>query len=54
MAAYVCGRTFGKNPLILLSPKKTWEGFLGGAIFTFIWSFVTVNYLVNVKVLVCP
>jgi phosphatidate cytidylyltransferase len=27
--AYVFGRFWGKTPLIKLSPKKTWEGFLG-------------------------
>jgi CDP-diglyceride synthetase len=28
--AYVFGRFWGKTPLIKLSPKKTWEGFIGG------------------------
>jgi len=32
--AYVCGVTTGKTPLISLSPNKTVEGFVGGAIFT--------------------
>ena len=32
--AYFCGMTFGKTPLIKLSPNKTLEGFLGGALFT--------------------
>lgn len=27
------------QPLIRLSPKKTWEGFMGGFIMTLIWSF---------------
>jgi len=31
--AYFSGRSFGKHPLAKkLSPKKTWEGFLGGCI----------------------
>ncbi len=33
--AYVFGRLFGKHKLFeRISPKKTWEGFIGGLIFT--------------------
>jgi phosphatidate cytidylyltransferase len=33
--AYVCGRLFGRHKLWeRISPKKTWEGFLGGLVFT--------------------
>lgn len=32
--AYVFGFFFGRTPLIKLSPKKTWEGFIGGGIST--------------------
>lgn len=33
--AYLLGRSLGKNPLHSeLSPKKTWEGFLGGSLLT--------------------
>lgn len=34
--AYVCGFLFGRTPLIRLSPKKTVEGFVGGAVMTFV------------------
>ena len=27
------------QPLIRLSPKKTWEGFIGGFLATLVWSF---------------
>lgn len=27
--AYICGKAFGRTPLIKLSPKKTVEGFVG-------------------------
>ncbi len=54
IAAYLVGISLGKTPLIKLSPKKTWEGFIGGLVFTFIWSFITVRYLVGIKFLVCP
>lgn len=30
--AYMFGFSFGKTPLIQLSPKKTWEGFIGGGV----------------------
>lgn len=32
--AYLAGFFFGRTPLIKLSPKKTWEGFLGGCVGT--------------------
>ncbi|CDW53362.1 phosphatidate cytidylyltransferase [Trichuris trichiura] len=34
MTAYLFGFFFGRTPLIKLSPKKTWEGFVGGAVST--------------------
>ena len=33
---FIFGFFFGKTPLIKLSPKKTWEGFIGGAVSTII------------------
>ena len=35
--AYVFGFFFGRTPLIKLSPKKTWEGFVGGAFATIVF-----------------
>lgn len=53
--AYVSGRIFGKRPMIpSVSPKKTWEGFIGGllgaalvmlAILYFVGYFTTQNAL---------
>jgi CDP-diglyceride synthetase len=37
--AYVCGFFFGRTPLIRLSPKKTVEGFVGGALCTVLFAF---------------
>ena len=34
IAAYICGFFFGRTPLIKLSPKKTWEGFIGASMVT--------------------
>ena len=34
IAAYMCGFFCGATPLIVLSPKKTVEGFLGGGLVT--------------------
>lgn len=40
--AYVFGFFFGRTPLIKLSPKKTWEGFIGGG-----FSTIVLGVLVN-------
>ncbi|CAN1340050.1 Phosphatidate cytidylyltransferase 2 [Linum perenne] len=40
VAAYFFGFFFGKTPLIKLSPKKTWEGFIGASVATMISAFV--------------
>lgn len=40
MAAYFFGFFFGRTPLIKLSPKKTWEGFIGASVTTIISAFV--------------
>jgi CDP-diglyceride synthetase len=38
--AYIFGFFFGRTPLIQLSPKKTWEGFIGGGFATVIFGLV--------------
>jgi phosphatidate cytidylyltransferase len=40
IAAYIFGFFFGRTPLIKLSPKKTWEGFIGASVTTMISAFV--------------
>lgn len=52
--AYIFGFFFGKTPLIKLSPKKTWEGFIGGAACTFIWASIGAYFLSTIPALVCP
>lgn len=39
IAAYFFGFFFGRTPLIKLSPKKTWEGFIGASITTIFSAF---------------
>ncbi|KAL7836934.1 hypothetical protein AOLI_G00282180 [Acnodon oligacanthus] len=39
--AYMFGFFFGRTPLIKLSPKKTWEGFIGGFFSTVVFGILT-------------
>lgn len=43
--SYIFGFFFGKTPLIKLSPKKTWEGFIGGAFSTIIFGLIVIFFL---------
>lgn len=52
--AYLFGYFFGKHKLIALSPKKTWEGYIGGAISTFIFTFVFTSALEEIPGFTCP
>lgn len=46
-AAYFCGKFFGKHKLnVRISPKKTWEGSIGGWIFGAILSFLFGYFLI--------
>lgn len=54
IAAYIFGFFFGKTPLIKLSPKKTWEGFIGASVATMISAFVLANILGRFQWLTCP
>lgn len=51
--AYVAGFLFGKTPLISLSPKKTWEGFIGGFLVTIVFSFFLAGFLGQYPYLTC-
>ncbi|VDP16405.1 unnamed protein product [Schistosoma margrebowiei] len=52
--AYVFGFFYGKTPLIKLSPKKTWEGFIGGGLSTILFSILLSYILVKYDYFVCP
>lgn len=43
--AYMFGFFFGRTPLIKLSPKKTWEGFIGGGISTVILGLLVMCFI---------
>lgn len=48
------GKTFGRTPLIKLSPKKTVEGFVGGAIGTMFAAVALTNFLSQYQWMYCP
>jgi len=52
--AFIFGFFFGRTRLIALSPKKTWEGFIGGSLATAAWAWVFTAYLESSPVLICP
>lgn len=46
IAAYFFGCLFGRTPLIRVSPRKTWEGFVGGFLATVMFGFfVLVHFM---------
>ena len=52
--AYMFGFFYGRTPLTKLSPKKTWEGFIGGGVSTLVLGFVLAGILSRSQFLVCP
>lgn len=54
IGAYVAGFFMGRTPLIELSPKKTWEGFVGGLFITVIFGAVAASMLSNYNFFICP
>lgn len=43
--AYLIGITFGKNRLFeRISPKKSWEGFIGGGLFSLLFAYLISSY----------
>ncbi|KAK4270987.1 hypothetical protein QN277_019749 [Acacia crassicarpa] len=54
ITAYIFGFFFGRTPLIKLSPKKTWEGFIGASIATILSAFLLANIMGRFQWLTCP
>lgn len=52
--AYVCGKMFGRTPLIKLSPKKTVEGFVGAFICTLIFGLAWGTFFMRFPYMTCP
>ncbi|KAL7473248.1 hypothetical protein ACHAXS_014027 [Conticribra weissflogii] len=48
------GRKFISRPFMPLSPNKTWEGFIGGGIFTIIIGWYLSRYLAQFTWMTCP
>ncbi|KAI8069624.1 phosphatidate cytidylyltransferase [Gongronella butleri] len=45
IAAYLCGQWLGATPLAALSPKKTFEGFVGAAVITMVLGYTCPSWL---------
>jgi phosphatidate cytidylyltransferase len=54
VAAYLVGLTCGRTPLIKISPKKTWEGFVGGCLVTMTVAPFAAAWLQRFRWLTCP
>lgn len=54
ITAYLFGFFFGRTRLVKVSPKKTWEGFIGALFCTIIFAFFFVWALSSSEALVCP
>uniref|UniRef100_A0A7N6BI06 Phosphatidate cytidylyltransferase n=1 Tax=Anabas testudineus TaxID=64144 RepID=A0A7N6BI06_ANATE len=52
--AYMFGFFFGRTPLIKLSPKKTWEGFIGGFFSTIVFGIMLSYVMAGYRCFVCP
>ncbi len=49
--AYIVGSLIGKTPLSVISPKKTWEGTIGGIMLAIIIIGVIGYYFINISLL---
>lgn len=54
VSGITCGRKFIQRPFMQLSPNKTWEGFIGGGIFTVVTGWYLSRYLARWSWMTCP
>ena len=53
--AYLFGVKFGKHKILpSVSPKKSWEGFVGGFVFTLIAAYISALYFLPENTVYCP
>lgn len=53
--AYLVGMKFGKHKILpSVSPKKSWEGFIGGFVFTIIAAYLSTMYFLPENTVYCP
>lgn len=52
--AYLFGVYLGRTRLWRFSPNKTWEGFAGGLISTFVAAYLLSNFLAKYEFFICP
>lgn len=52
--AYVFGSVCGRTPLIKLSPRKTWEGFIGGGCATIVVGAILSHFMCQYRYFICP
>jgi phosphatidate cytidylyltransferase len=51
---FFIGFFLGRTPLISLSPKKTWEGFLGAFVSTVVFGYFFSGFLLQSPFMICP
>eukprot|EP00934_Nitzschia_sp_Nitz4_P004731 Nitzschia sp. Nitz4//scaffold209_size42451//29505//31061//NITZ4_007361-RA/size42451-processed-gene-0.36-mRNA-1//-1//CDS//3329541709//4721//frame0 len=54
LSGITCGRKFIQRPFIKFSPNKTWEGFIGGGVFTMIAAWYLSRTMAQSKWMTCP
>lgn len=54
ISAYICGKLFGRTPLIELSPKKTVEGFVGAWALTVMLGSIVAELVMQSHYFICP
>lgn len=54
VAAYIIGSVCGRHKLIEVSPKKTWEGFLGALMLSLVFGYSLSAFMCKFNYFLCP